>query len=622
MRSTSLPKFGFVFFGMGMVIYALNVVQGKYKFIVKLAGNREKVLKIISILVVVIGIAVAVYFFREYYYLVEVRAGSPNTVDRLFAILTLSLFGIAMLSFAPQLMIVVGIFVIYGLFGQYFPGILRFGGFTITQLIDFCVLSIDRGILGNLFQLGATLIAIFIIFAGFAQGSGGFDVLVRGASYLAKKSKYLVVETSVVGSAVMAMFSGSGTANVAATGSFTIPLMKSYNIKGSLAGAIEAVASAGGQIMPPVMGVSAFLMADFLGVPYLNIVRSAVLPALLFFIAVTFVAYHIGRSGDVRIPAGKQDELNISRLDVLVGATPMFLGLITLVLIMVMVKLHVMIAGFFAIIVLLVSGFVMHLVRSHLRKEPVGRGLKRFGKGVIEGQGQAATTVVEIALMVGLIQAILVIISSSGLSLKVSMLIMSLGEAHVWLILIIAAVFAIMLGCIVSTVAVYVLGVLTIVPALTAVGFEPLVAHMYVFWFAILGLITPPVAPDVIAACRIAESDFARTAYQAVRVGFGLLVVPITMILYPNLLIHDAGTLEVFAFTAMALLALATALFGGYAFVGRKGWLERVLLGFAGVALIVPTVDSAKYLLAVAVLAFLCRSYVSRIVRRVLGGLS
>lgn len=610
------PRFGFIFFGMSMLIYALSIVQGQYQIFTKLVGNRETILKIVAVVVSVIGIAVAVYYFKEYPQLIWGRAGSPNTCDRVFAALALLLVITAILSYARSLLVVIGIAVIYGVFGQYFPGVLRFSGYSPIRLIELCAASVDRGILGDLLQLSATLIAIFIIFAGFIHVFGGFEIIIRSSILMARKSKYLISQIAVLASAVVAMFSGSGTANVAATGSFTIPLMKEYNIRPCFAAALEATASAGGQIMPPVMGVAAFLMAEYLGVSYVKIAVMGILPALLFFVGVSFSSYHISRSEEIIMPLSRQEESETPWLNVLINAIPLFLSLITLILLMAIVRLHAMTAGFFTIIILLITTFIVSFINPYLSKEPLRLRLKEFGKKLIEGPKVFARLVMEIAVMVASVQVILVIFSSSGLAIKLNMLLLSLGAGHLWVILLLAAIICILLGCVVATVAVYILGVITVVPVLVHAGIGLFVAHFYVLWFAMVGLITPPVAGNVIAASRIAKSGFMETAREAMKIGSGLFLLPIVMVLHPEILIRNAHTPITFILVAIALFALSIFFYGGYILPRRKGLIGRLLFGLAAGALIVPGNEYIRYIIGAGVLSFVFRKHIVKVFKR------
>ena len=188
--------------------------------------------------------------------------------------------------------------------------------------------------------------------------------------------------------------------------------------------------------------------------------------------------------------------------------------------------------------------------------------------------------------MLSLIGAIVVILSTSGLASKMSFLLLSMGKGQMVPLLILAAIVCILLGCVVSTVAVYVLAMITVVPALLRVGIDPIVAHFYVFWYAILGLITPPVAGNVVAACRIAGSSFLRTAREAMKIGIGLFIIPIIMVVHPALLIWSNKTIVIFIMGLIASYAFSLAFYGGYLLKGVFGKFSRLIIGILGLSTI------------------------------------
>lgn len=612
------PRFALLFFGLSIPIYVLRLLRKEVSLFTKLVENKENIAKIIAIVVGVIGIAIAVYFFKEYPYLLWERLGVPNTYDRIFGAFALLLVLIAVFSYSgPPIASVVGFFIVYALFGQYFPGVFRFSGFSIARIINICAADPMRGLFGDLFQLAATLVAIFVIFAGFLKALGGFDVIIKVSLLIARKSKYLISQAAVLGSAVLGMFCGSGSANVAATGSITIPLMKSYNIRPHFAGAIESVASAGGQIMPPIMGVAAFLMAEMLGVPYVKIAIMGILPALLFFMGVGFSTHHISKLEKIVVPTFRQEENKMKggRLNLFIDAIPLLISLLSLIVLLAVIKFDAIIAGFYTLFILIITMFIKHFINSRLGGEQVKLYLKKFGKMLMEGAKNSAGTVMEIAFRLACVGVILVIFSTSGLALKLNMLVLSAARENIWLILLLGAIVCILLGCVVSTVAVYVLAAVTVAPALLRVGIDPFVAHFYVFWFAILGLITPPVAGNVLTACGIAKSGFLKTAREAMKIGIGLLVLPIAMILYPEILIHNAHSPIIFILLAVAAYALSVFFYGGYILPGRKGLLMRLLFGPAAGALIAPINEYIKYIIAAGVLLFVFRGYIIKFIK-------
>ncbi len=606
---TDRPRYGILFFGASMIMFILRSLRKDFKIFEKAVDSF--IGKLIAITLISIVIFITYYYWRDYYLLIYDRAGSPILLDRILGGIALLLTLIAVYTFSGLPILTVSLFsFFYALFGNYFPGFFKFSGFSISRFIDNVAVQIERGIFGELLQLGGSLVAIYVIFAGFASGLGGFDFLLRLSLMIAKYSKYLVTQSAVLASAVMGMFSGSGAANVAGTGSFTIPLMKKYNIPAYFAGAIEAVASAGGQIMPPIMGAAAFLMAEYLGVPYVKIASRAALPALLFFTMVCFSVYHISRTVNIIVPTdvetknrGGVKNTKAEILDVFILVLPLLLCLILLIYLLAVAQMNVLLAGYYITIFLLTFTLLMGICKN-LKNIP--NYLKQYIGMIIEGAKKSCETVMEIGLILSLIGTIVVILSTSGLASKMNFLLLSFGKGQMVPLLILAAVVSILLGCVVSTVAVYVLAMITVVPALLRVGIDPMVSHFYVFWYSMLGLITPPVAGNIIVACRIAESGFLRTAREAMKIGIGLFVIPIIMVVHPELLIWSNKTIIIFIMGLIAAYAFSLAFYGGYVLKGVSGIFIRLVIGILGFIsiIIIFKPEYINYLISLGLLTY------------------
>ena len=240
--------------------------------------------------VVILMVVIGFYFHTQYMSLLYERAGNYSQIDYIFGtILIIFTFLFVWMEYGLLIPILTFLFLLYAYFGELFPGFLHHGGLSITRIIEISGIEFTiSGVLGPLSQIAITWIAIFVIFAGIARGFGMLDHLMKVITVIARRFKYGVPQTAVVGSMIFGMFSGSGSANVAGTGSFTIPLMKRYGLPASIAAAIESVASSGGQIMPPVMGASAFVMAAYLGIYYWEIVKVGLLPAIVFYVSTAF----------------------------------------------------------------------------------------------------------------------------------------------------------------------------------------------------------------------------------------------------------------------------------------------------------------------------------------------
>ncbi len=607
---TDRPRYGILFFGASMIIFILRALRKDFKIYEKAADSF--IGKIIAITLIFIVIFITYYYWKDFYLLTYERSGSPILLDRILGSIALVLTIVAVYSFSGLPIVIVSlIFILYALFGNYFPGLFRFRGFTIARLIDITSVQILRGIWGDLLQIAGTLVAIFIIFSGFVSNLGGSDVLLKISLMVAKLSKNLVTQSAVIASATMGMFTGSGQANVAGTGSFTIPLMKKYNVPSHIAGAIEAVASAGGQITPPIMGTAAFLMASTLGIPYIRIVAIAILPALLFYAGVAFSVSHlsIGKF-NIIVPTDVEieDKEGVKKtqtgiLYIFIQGIPMFSSLIFLIYFLAVVQLHALLVAYYSIIFFLTVSFLQGILRN---LKDIPNYLKEFIAAIIESAKKSARTVMEIGLMLSLFGTIVVILSTTGLSSKLNFLLLSLGKGQIVPLLIISAIVCITFGCVVSTLAVYILVTITVVPALLRIGIDPIISHFYVFWFAILGLITPPVAANVVAACRIAGSSFLLTAREAIKIGVGLFIIPIMMVAHPELIIWARNTIPTFIMALIAMHAVTIFFYGAYLLKGISGKIIRLIIGILGLIITVGIFkqDYINYIISLGLLIY------------------
>lgn len=607
---TERLKFGILFWGFSIIIFALKAIKGDYEHLNKWLKNNGKIFKTLLYIGIVIVITSTTYFLKEYDLLIYLRAGSSNQVDLIFGFFALVILILSVYLYSGfNIVLITLIAIAYALFGSYLPGIFYFRGFSVDRLINITTVELLRGIFGNLLQLGGTLIAIFIIFASIVKHLGAFNFVIKFSLELAKISKKLITQSAVITSLIMGMFTGSGVANVAATGSFTIPLMKKYNVPGSTAAAIEAVASAGGQLMPPVMGTVAFLMSEYLAIPYFQIIVYGILPALLFYIGISSSVFHISGTIDFKTPSDLSKDLYSKSLDyknkagILIDGIPLFIALIVLIYLLAIVKYEALLCGYYTIIITILVVFVKDTITN--RKITLS-SIKIFLGNIFKAIDESADTIMQVALILSCMDIVVVILSSTGLSMKIGMQILSLGGQEKIYLLILSAIICIVLGCVVSSIAVYVLVVITVIPALLRVGgIEPIIAHFYVFWFAMVGLITPPIAGNVVIAHRIANAGFFETGIKAVKIGASLFILPIAMIVHPELLLHDKNTIFVFIIISVAIISFSTSFFGRYLLKGISGAIIRLVLFFISIGLIViPNYIFIKSIIAVGLIFF------------------
>jgi len=463
----------------------------------------------------------------------------------------------------------------YFYLGNLFPGFLRHKGFPLDVIMLREILSFE-GAYGIVIQIVGTWAAIFILYAGLAQGFGAIDIIVKGAFYIAKKVRYGVAQLPVITSLFFGSISGSAAANVAATGSFTIPLMKRLGFPPAIAGGIEAVASSGGQIMPPVMGATGFLMAVLLGESYVKIMLIGFIPALLFYMTAGLSVYWITKRFLVlpSATAADAEEVKLTRDD-MVRLVPLIISLGVILYWLIYYRADVMRAGLYGIIALVAGQFLYELLH------PRRRLLLDFARNILNGARLGAMPLAVVGVISGGMGLIVKVLSATALGPKISYMMVDLAQGMLPLLLLLVLVVCLLFGMAVSTLCVYILVVMIAAPALRTFGIPDIVVHFLVFYMGVLAFITPPVAPAALVASGIAGSSFMRTAWESVKIGIALILLPFTFINYPELLIISfPETLIAIAVVAIALLAVSYSIYAA----GRGLWhnLRRVILILVG----------------------------------------
>ena len=483
----------------------------------------------------------------------------------------------------PFLIIVI-CFIFYALFASLFPGGLYSKAIPWPRLANFLYLD-PQGIFGVAIEVAATVVFAFVIFGQALFRTGGGQFFIDAALSLMGKYRGGPAKVSVLSSSLFGTVSGSAVANVMVDGWFTIPLMKANGFKDYTASAIEAVASTGGQIMPPVMGAAAFLMATFLGIPYAKVALSAALPAILYYIAVyiqiDLIAIREGLHGLPReaLPSFKKVMKK--------GGWSFFVSILFLIYLLFIVNLDGDKAGLYAAASVLIISFFKKETRPNFTK--LISILKDTGEGMLE---------------IGVISAgaglIIGIISITGLGYTFSSTLISLSGGNTFLLLVLAAAGAVVLGMGMTVTAAYLLMVILIAPALTTTGVAPLNAHLFVFYFAVMSFVTPPVCLAVYAAASIGKADMFKTGYQAIRLSIAAYIVPFIFVYHPALLLQgnviDVVVAAVTAFIGIALVAVAVE---GYLF-RPLDWVRRILICGGGILSLIPGWETDLLGLAIA----------------------
>ena len=439
--------------------------------------------------------------------------------------------------FLPLLVVV---FILYGMFGQFAPGIFLHKGYSLSRLVGTLYMG-SNGIYGLPMEISATYVIMFVLFGMLLTRSGGDRWFIDLSYTLTGRLRGGPALTAILSSAVMGMISGSPVANVVTTGNFTIPLMKKIGFEAKMAGAISAVASAGGMFTPPLMGAGAFLIAEFLNISYVEVAKAAILPALLYFATLMAVVYFTAWRQDLRVPS---DEPLPRVAKTLLDYGHMMPPLIVLVYLIFNGR-SLMLAAFWAMGLTV----ALSLLRSHTRISV---------SKVIEALEESGRQVIPIAVACGSAGIIVGIISLTGLGFTLSGALTGLAEGQPFLLLLVAMTASLCLGMAVPPTAVYIILAGLTVPAMVEAGFEPLASHFFIFFCSTIGAITPPVALAAYAAAAIARSPVTATGFMAFRLGIAGYLIPFLVMYRPELMMTGPlGTTIVSVLVSLAILMAA-----------------------------------------------------------------
>ncbi len=506
-------------------------------------------------------------------------------------ILTLILLEASRRVIGWALPITASVFLLYALFGNYLPGLLRHTGIPIETIIDQLYLTTE-GIFGIPIGVSSTYVILFVIFGAFLEESGTGQFFTDFANSLVGGAKGGPGKISVVSSSLFGTISGSAVANVMVDGWLTIPLMKRAGFKNDFAAAVEATASTGGQIMPPVMGAAAFVMAEYTGISYVKICIHAAIPALLYYFAL-FMAIHFeaNRTGLLGVP---KEERPILR-SVMLTKGHLFVPLAVIV--------YFMIAGYtpmYACIYATLSVFVVALLRAETRMGP---------KKILKALEFGAKNMLPVAAACACAGVIIGVINLTGLGLKFTSLVLSIAGNSLIPALIFTMFAGIVLGMGLPTTAAYIVQAALLIPALIKLGVPTIAAHMFVFYFAIISAITPPVAMAVYAAAGIAGSNLWRTGLEAMRIGATGFIIPFMFVYGPSLLMIGSTTTIVTTIisSCIGVVALSAGLMGW--FLKKATWLERLLLVAGALLLIKPGLYTDAIGLVLLVIVILMQKY-------------
>lgn len=546
-------------------------------------SNKTKI-TVVDYIWAAFGFAGGAYILLNYSNIHNVKFSEPTLIDYIFAFITIVvLLEVSRRTIGLFIPILSVIALFFALFGPWFPGMFGHAGFSFERLL-YRLYMTTEGIFGMTFSIATTYIVIFILFGAFLNASGATRLFNDLALSIAGQRRGGPAQVAVLSSALTGMLSGSAVANVATTGTFTIPLMKSIGLKPRFAAAVEATASTGGMIMPPIMGAAAFIMAGFLGVGYNIIVLAAIIPAILYYTSLIIA---------IDIEAKKQGLKGISKDNIpdvieVIKARGVLILPIIIVIVTLMTGFTALFAGF--------SGIFACIIASWLTKDKEFRiGIKATVNALIEG----ARGAIQVAVACATVGIIIAVITMTGLGSTLAYNIIQISGNNLAIILILVMVTSIVLSMGLPSTALYIVVAVAAAPALIEAGVNPIAAHFFVFWFGALSNITPPVALASYTAAGIARADAMQTSWTAVKLCLPGFLLPFMIVYNPALVMQTDATgidsiLQIaFAFTTsiLGVFALSTAVFNF--FTTGMNIMERLLMGVASILLIIPELISS-----------------------------
>jgi TRAP transporter 4TM/12TM fusion protein len=563
-------------FGLTLIILTMPLYE--HVFGDKFAQNKSfRVGCRIFDIALILAVWVAVFMARDEVNQLAERAGG-TTILAIVAgcILFFAVLEAARRSLGYIMPVLALIFVAYALAGPYLPMSIAHRGYNFTRIFKFLATDLD-GMFGTTLSVSSTVIFMFILFGAFLESSGCSEFINKIALSITGRVKAGPALSAVVASALMGTVNGSAVANVVGTGTFTIPLMKSRGYKPQFAGGVEAVSSTGGQILPPVMGAGAFLMVAFTGVSYFKIVVAAVLPAVMYFFGCAFAVISQSEINPdiIKTP---EDQIPKSK-EVLKSGWFYILIIAVLIYFLMVVQISPLRSALYAAVSI---PLVMIMDKQ-----------KRFTiKSIIpslEKAGFASMTIVIGCACAGIVVAM---VSLTGIGVVFGDMMIGLAHNLLFPSLVFTAMACVILGMGLPTTSAYVIAASILAPALTKLHLPLLTAHLFVFYYACLSAITPPVALAAYAGAGIAKCSPMTTAVEACKIGFAGFIVPFIFCYEPAFMMQGPVS-------TIIIVAIASLLGTFYISVGFQGWLlvklnilERLLLMIGGVLMFVPTISS------------------------------
>lgn len=613
-QAIARAKFGIVFFGGILELFILTELMdlaggGRDELLTDLKRTYGPDNRIEATLLTVSAVDVAItctYLLLNFQALYVTRQGRAFQHEiYMAAAFTLVIIYLTWRAFGPTFLSIILLGIAYGRWGMFAPGPLAHAGIGWDRLMRILVISID-GFFGFLTQLVAAWIALFMLYAGFLKAYGAFDLIMRLAIRSAEYIDSGIAQTAVLSSAVIGSVNGSQTANAGMTGSFTIPLMKRNGIRSETAGAIEAVASTSGQVLPPVMGAGAFIMASLItGISYADVIIAGLIPAAILMVTI-FLAVHY-----ISVPQlGKTDTENLiqdpmPRVEFLIECLKYGIPLGILIYRLGIEQVTVMTAALSTALAMLLTGTLIPLIQAATgaSDKSIEGSARRSVWETLDGAREGVVVLAPVAIILGAINGVVDILNATGVPTSLSLTLMELSGGVLLIAAILAMIICILLGLGMPTTASYTIVALLIAPTLINQFFLPeLASHFFVFYAAILAGLTPPIATCVAVTCGISGGDFWKSCWEAIKISAPLFVLPFSFIYHPEIVSGTFNT-QVLTSGAFAMVGAIVMIHGiNYSF-GFKEIITlptRIAFAMTGIVIMVHSSQTVQ-VIAVAI---------------------
>lgn len=569
----TLPTMQQVYVHLGFALVLIFLLNPAFAPDSRLARLRWPV----DAALIVLSVAISAYAVINFLEIAERGAGDPTQVAVVLGVVaTLVIIEATRRVLGWALPVLSSVFILYAFVGPWLPGLLAHRGFDIERLSATFYLS-TNGIAGTPLQVSSTYIAVFVIFAAFLDVSGAGKFFIDWSYAGLAWMRGGPAKVAVLASAMMGTINGSAVANTVATGTFTIPVMKRAGLRATFAGAVEAAASSGGQIVPPVMGAAAFIMVEILGEPYSKIMTAAIMPALLYYFALLLmIDFEVAGQGIRGVP---RSELP-SAWGIFRKGWYLVLPLVLLIWMLVYVGYTPLKSAFYGVMSVIVVSWASRATGMGPKK--ILAALEQGGKGLLEVAAACACAGITIGVLM-----------VTGLALRMSGILIDVSGGNLMVLLVLTMLISIILGMGLPTSAVYIVLAALVVPAMTRLGVDPLAAHLFVFYFGVMANVTPPVAIAAYAGAAIAGADATRTGLIAFRLAFAGFLLPFFWVFNPALILQgDTASIMLAVVTAVIGITAFAAALQNYLFGARANLVQRLVLGAGALLLLKPGLAS------------------------------